>query len=445
MTSSEPIPFVVRLVVGACLALAGCSDDSAGPAADAGSDSGPDGGDTELPDSLVDLSFGDFGPWATPIDDYIAVGEELASGYYMKGIAELAPFDGRMWIGYGDGNLNLGEYIDIEFRYFASADEPTAAPAVVDGEGQGAEMPTPYVSGEEALPRYQIIDGKLVLAGPDSIDADELWTQANTDPPAIQGNFFSLDGDVWRKHRSVPGGEHVHDAKGWNGATYAVGSGADYRYEFEAGQIFRYLWRSEDGGTTFETVQRFEYTEGDTRFVHLLPTAEALYLFGYIYEQATEAVSVENASFDGTEVTSLEADHPFARIFGTSVDALPDGSSLLRGVDVDEPILLNEIWRVGPDASAARVEAMIGWTVIDVALVEEFGEILILVAEGDSYADGPTEPYALAAWAAPISDPEAVSELVAFDADALPESIAFWQGSLFLGTGEGEVWKAVAE
>ena len=444
MVTSKALFMIIGYAALAGLAAAGCADDSA-DAADAGQDAGADAGDTELPDSLAELAFGDFGPWATPIADYVEIGEELASGYYLKGIAELAPFDGRMWIGYGDGNINLGEYIDIEFRYFASADDPAAAAAVVDGEGEGAEMATPYVSGEEMLSRYQVIDGRLVLAGPDSIDADELWTQANTDPPAIQGNFFFLDGDVWRKHRSVPGGEHVHDVKWWNGAVYGVGSGADYRYEFEAGQIFRYLWRSEDGGDDFETVQRFEYDEGDTRFVHLLPTDEALYIFGYIYEQATEVVHIENASFDGTEVTSLAAGNAFENVFGTAVDALPDGASLLRGTDVGEPILLNELWHVGPDAEVVRMEAMIGWTVIDVALVEEYGEILYLVAEGDSYADGPTEPYALAAWSAPVSDPQAVSALVSFSLDVLPESIAFWQGSLFLGTGEGEVWKAAAE
>ena len=105
----------------------------------------------------------------------------------------------------------------------------------------------------------------------------------------IEGNVFRLDGSegkpFWTKYHSVAGGEHVHDIAAFDGALWSVGSGSDHRGEWEGGQIFRYLWRSDDGGKSFQTHCRFMYPDlgkGDTRFRRLLVIGDTMYAFGYV-------------------------------------------------------------------------------------------------------------------------------------------------------------------
>ena len=107
--------------------------------------------------------------------------------------------------------------------------------------------------------------------------------------------YTYADGE-WMKHPTVPGGEHVHDVTWWSNAAWAVGSGADDRPEFEAGQIHRYLWRSLDHGHSWMTIHREPFPipgSGDTRWVNLMPQGDALHLFGYEYnweESQTQVV-----------------------------------------------------------------------------------------------------------------------------------------------------------
>ena len=94
-----------------------------------------------------------------------------------------------------------------------------------------------------------MIGGTLWQPGVDSNNPDEAWTQTKAgtwrtvdgervQTKLIDGNVFKLEAGedgtpVWRKFRNVPGGEHVHDLAEFDGAIYAVGSGADHRFEFE--------------------------------------------------------------------------------------------------------------------------------------------------------------------------------------------------------------------
>jgi len=85
--------------------------------ADAGS---PD--DATFP-AVAATQWGPFEDWASPIDDYIAVGQAVQP-QVNKAIDDLITFKGWLWLGYGDGTYNLGEDIPIEFRSFGAASDP---------------------------------------------------------------------------------------------------------------------------------------------------------------------------------------------------------------------------------------------------------------------------------------------------------------------------------
>src|SRR5882672_4191554 len=125
----------------------GCSASPPQTTPDAGSPAVPDAG----PKTIAERTFGDFEPWASPIDDYLAIGKKFQPNRFNASINELAPMGDRMFIGYGDADYNLGEKIPIEFRFFASADDPSVAAAIVDGAGQGAPQMIPQQSGEEQI------------------------------------------------------------------------------------------------------------------------------------------------------------------------------------------------------------------------------------------------------------------------------------------------------
>jgi hypothetical protein len=430
----------------ACLSWLVACGDTEDPATTADAGGGGAGGEP-LPTAIADHAFGGFAPWAAPIEDYKAVGEMQLPGMYDPGLKELTAHEGRLWIGYGDGNYNMGTYTPIELRFFASAEDPAHAAAIVSAEGEGAPQDVPTRSGEEAIDRYRLLDGRLWQAGVDSIDADELHTQMTTTPPGIEGNCYVLDGDVWQKHRSIVGGEHVHDFAAFGGAVYGVGSGADNRMEFEAGQIFRYLWRSDDLGATFTTVERIQHPMpggGDTRFVHLLATADHLFLFGYESDFMTGVASIRNASYEsGATTTPLDMSHDLARVFGLGTLSLPDGTGLVHGVDVAAMPLVYALWHVAADGSATRID-LGGKRVLDIELYGD--EVLYLTAPGDAYPAPDRVPaHDRSILVGTVAAPGALVEAATYQSPVPGLAIAFWEHALFLGTGDGQVLKAIGE
>ena len=95
--------FCTRMLFAALFSLAfvwGCSSDSGNGAG--GPDGGTDGG-TGNSTQIADQEFGAFEEWATPIADYIELGDGTQyASVYNKSITDLIVFDGRMWLGYGD-------------------------------------------------------------------------------------------------------------------------------------------------------------------------------------------------------------------------------------------------------------------------------------------------------------------------------------------------------
>lgn len=368
--------------------------------------------------------------WAEPIRDYLAVGAEHFPEEFSRGITALQVFRERLWIGYGDATRNLGSVVPIEFRSFASPDEPSWSAAPVLAAGQGAPQRTPTDTGEEQLEPYRVCAGVLCQAGVDSTDPDELWTQAKSPARVIEGNFFRLEEGGWRKFRSIPGGEHVHDLAELDGAIYAVGSGADDRAEFEGGQVFRYLWRSTDGGASFRTVHRVMYPElgkGDTRFRKLLAVGRTLYVFGYVNPFVDGGpLEGRHLRLAGGELHALEGE--LARLVVQRTFDLPDGTGLVVTRAADGS---TRTFR----ARESGFSELVSWAdrrVIDVAHAPD-ERLLILSGDGG-------RPERFAVHAAPLDGGELTPIL---DLGLEPASaLALWRGQLFIGTAAGQIWKA---
>ncbi len=384
-------------------------------------------------------AFGPLKPWAQPIADAIVVGEEAFPNGFRRNITTLRAHEGRLWMGYGDGTANLGTVTPIEFRYFASADDPTVRAAVVDAEGHGALQRTLTDTGEEQIDPLRMCLGALCMAGSDAVNDDELWTQAKDPRLLIEGNFFRLedrDGEpVWKKYRTVGGGEHVHDVAEIDGVIYAVGSGADNRAEWDAGQISRYLWKSEDGGESFSTVIRIvapNPEDGDTRFRRLLALDQTLYVFGYVDP------SLEGVAWEGRhlvmrrgEFTDLTGDlerlfvHHTLQMSPTSGLAITSGGRWVGGTTR----------AFGLDADGYReLTSWAGRRIVDVAPTSDEGEFFVLF--GDA---GSPETFTVHAFHA--DDPESLKHIGDLDIEA-PSAMALFDGALFVGTHSGAIYRA---
>jgi hypothetical protein len=439
------IALLVPCLLGAASVLSGCQASGKSPSST--STAAPTAGDFEPAK-----------PWSAPIADYLAVGEANFPDGFTRSITALAvsdpdgdgPREALLWIGYGDATRNLGTKTPIEFRYFVASEDPgvrvarvLAAPPVTASQ-QGAPQRTPSDTGEEQIEPYRVIGGTLWQAGVDSNDPDELWTQAKPAPfKPIEGNVFRLEDrwgqPAWRKFRSIPGGEHVHDICEFDGAIWAVGSGSAHRGEWESGEIFRYLWRSDDGGETFVPALRAMFPEkgkGDTRFRRLLPVGESLYVFGYV-NPFVDGGPIEGRHVmlqDGTFTElAIDRDGPIADLLVLRTWPLDatTGLALARNPDRSTRMFLVE------PGSFRELESWSDLSVIDVASTGAPGEFVLVAGDRN-------DPQRFAAYSVSLDDAKASrTPIKVLDLPGLvPSAIAVWRGDLYVGTEDGQVLRA---
>ncbi|MBC02488.1 MAG: hypothetical protein CMJ34_04170 [Phycisphaerae bacterium] len=397
-------------------------------------------------------------PWAEPINDALEVGEEAFDGDFNAGITTLQPFEGRVWIGYGDATRNIGSELPVTFRWFEDPRDPVARTADVLAAGQGARQRTPADTGEEQIEPYRIVDGALWQPGVDSNNPDEAWTQTKSgtwrlvdgervQTRLIDGNVFKLESrngvPVWRKYRNIPGGEHVHDLAAFDGSIYAVGSGADYRFEFGNGKVFRYLWRSDDGGETFRTVLRVEVPEVgyDTRYRRLLAVGDRLYVLGYLnpfqtggeIEGSSIVVRHENGA---PRWTDLEG--PLSEMLPLRTFNVPDEEwgliSARRGRTGS-----NHVFRAD-EHGVVELESWAGRRVLDVGFLPEDERFLVLAGSSGTGTEEETETFEILMGVK--SDPDRLSPVMPVEG-VEPRSMTVFDGALLIGTEDGRVFRSM--
>ncbi len=400
--------------------LVGCSDDDVeiadgAPVADVKvtGDAGPDG---PAATTIASLKFGTLDKWATPIEDYIKAGRAKYSSF-LRQIHDLTVYQDRLYLGYGDANVNMGRIVPISFRYFGSPDST----AVVKE----------FNSDDEHLERYRHIGDDLFMPGIDS--TEDAWL----------GNvYYKRKTDKWVKSRTLKGGVHVHDVIGYKGAIYSVGSGAT-KDEWTAGKIFGHLWKSTDKGKTFTIENKRPNADGgDCRFVRLLPTSKYLYLFGYRSNSKGVPIDVINSRYDNGKREDLADTHPLRYIWASETYALGDKLFVVRGykIKVVKKLVLST-WRVTDDGKTEDVKQFAKQTVIDVYQHPATKEILVLSHDENDY----DKISKMKDWKLHIyvtSDFKSFSELHSYSTKTRPKSIAYWKKAIYVGDNAGVVWRS---
>ncbi len=365
---------------------------------------------TEAPLDPAQMTFGSFSKWTNPIEDYIAINtEELGHGNFMKDIFDLAVFDDRLYIAYGDANLNLGRITPIEIRYFT--------------DWTSKEYAFDFTTDEEQIDRYRHYGEALLIPG---VDATE---------DAFLGNVYALAGTKeWVKSRTLAGAWHVHDVAVMGGTVYACGSGGTGE-DYQHSTVHAFLYASQDQGENFDVLVDLEHPNppGDQRHVHLLPNGGDLYVFGYYSD---DSGVVYGTSYVLTDDTLVPFDG-MPSFFMLDTLALTADVGLAVGVHIETP-LRQGIMRVEAGIGLP-IEALEEYTVVDLEPLGD-GRALVLALEGNSY---PLEDKG--GWPAHVGvlSLDGSLQLVAdFFPTVQPVSVAWWQGRLLVGMADGTLFRA---
>jgi hypothetical protein len=433
--------------MAAALTLAGCPEeatvevvDTSEPAADTADiavapdtavDTGPPdtgpvdiGPPTNTAKKISDLNYAPPTAWAAPLKAYIKAGHDKTGHWdFTRAVHDLAVYQGRLYMGYGDATYNVGSATPIAARYF---------------EDPGLNEPKDeFVTAEEEIHRFRQIGDELWIAGVDA--TEDNWL----------GNvYFRTPKDPWVKKRTVQNGVHVHDIGMWNGAHYAVGSGAEKEKWLE-GSVWGHLWKSTDKCETWEIVSKhWNAEDGDARWVHLLAVKDKLYVFGYARKASApyEIPSLPNGTYTGTglppTVDGLPGSHPLkaANIGGTWPTG--DNSGVVMGVNYLQAKPGFAAWRVVGD-DVTMIDKIKDQTLIDVHQHKPSGEVLLMTRDGTDDPDtSGSKLHTIRVWR--TEDFVAFDKVLEFPSGELPRSIAWWQGRIYFGATEGQIWRSLA-
>ena len=370
--------------------------------------------DTSPPsDDPEELSFAAFEPWASPIEDYIAINQkELGHDSFMKGIYDLEVFEDRLYLGYGDATLNLGRITPIELRYWSSP--------------QPEDISSEFTTDEEAVDRFRRLDDLLMVPGVDATEDD------------FMGNaYFLPTGGEWSKSRTLEMAWHVHDVARLGDQIYACGSGGT-EDDYNESDVNAYLYVSDDGGESFRILQQLDHPDppGDNRFTSLLAVDGQVQVFGY-YSDFSAITGFHNLALEDEELTDIGGMSSF---FTVDTLALNDEIGLAMGVQVSFSLKWRTKLITANGSQAASV--FDGYTPLDGFALGD-GRALLLMVEGEEYPMSSEAPWDIVVGL--THEGEDFVPLHSQSVDVLPHTVAFWQHALYLGLDDGTVWQAQGE
>jgi len=357
-------------------------------------------------------AYGEFQPWAAPLADYIeALTAEYGEDGFYSAVWDLSVYLDRLYFGYGDADINSGRIFPTELRYFDDPDDP-------DG------WVSDFAVDEEMVEQYRQFEGDdgLYIAGLDATEDDLMGNAYNRGP----------DND-WIKSRTLEHALHVHDIALFDGAIFAVGSGCTWE-EYDAFQISSMFWRSDDGGETFDVVEKLQHPNtGDARWTRLLPLGDELYLFGF----RTDGTYINDFipyRFDGEQ---LEVFSEMERMWVLESHAVGPGLGLVTAVYIPAAgDFTYEAYLLAEGGEVEQLEELGDVTVLDVSPDGE-GGWLLLVREGSLYGESSEQHQVL--W---TSGFEVFEERVAYAGETPPTSLTAWNGALYLGLDDGSIWRS---
>jgi len=403
-------PWYLLVLLALVLCLPGC------PTGDDDDDSAADDDDDDDGIDLTAVTFGEFDDWAEPIEDYIdALTSEYGGNGFHHSVWDLAVYQDRLYLGYGDADINSGRIFPTELRYFTDPDDP---------ESWASE----FAVDEEMVEQYRQFAGDdgLYIAGLDATEDD------------LMGNAYNRHPDTgWIKSRTLEYALHVHDAALWDGALYASGSGCTWD-EYDAFTISSMFWTSTDGGETYEIVEKLIHPEvGDARWTRLLPLGDELYLFGHRTDGQYVNELIPHV-YDGSELTELP---DLDRKWVQESYPVSDELGLLSAIKLGFGSLTHEALLLTPGGDADPIDELDEETLVDAFEVAP-GQWILLARDGYVYGDAPGTTHRILF----TTDFDDFHPLTEFEADdAWPTSIGYYGGYLYLGLDDGEIWRAEGE
>jgi len=166
-------------------------------------------------------------------------------------INDLRVFDGKLFVGTGDYSVNTGPM------------------AILSLDPKTGEVTREGKVDDEAIAVFCVVDGRLVIPGPDACESWEL------------GNVYVRGDDGWTKHRTVPHGIHVFGVVSWRGRWWtATGSWVETgeKESIACGAVLS----SGDGAATWRTEALSPADRrGFWRYAWLAVFKDRLYAFPY--------------------------------------------------------------------------------------------------------------------------------------------------------------------
>lgn len=166
-------------------------------------------------------------------------------------VNELFIYDNRLYIGYGDATINTGP---TDIMYYDLKDNTVHTQFSVD---------------DEEISVFRMYEKTLFVPG---IDATEDWEL---------GNIYMMEGDTWKKKRTIPNGIHVFDILMHQGILYCA-TGTFFNYGENEGIAPGAILSSQDMGDSWV----FEYvTPSDKNLVYRVRTLVEYKddIIGFIY------------------------------------------------------------------------------------------------------------------------------------------------------------------
>lgn len=393
------------------------TDDDVAPDLPAPEDSLP-------PDELTpDLTpgptvYGPPAPWSEPIFDYIqkvVTGRGLQPSEFDHSLKELAVFEDRLYVGYGDWTVNTGP---VDIRHF----EPDGG-LVVD-----------LIIDEESIDYYRIFGDRMFIPGVDPRQP------AGSDP--LTGNVFTLDsGTDWVAAFELEQCLHVLDVIPWGDTIFACGSGNIDMDHYHDGDDMSVIWRSDDGGHTWEleTTWHDDNTDAVARWERFIRTGDDFVVFGQTIDFVQGILSNIPRRYDGGAWTPVDL---LPDLWVRHTVQWNDDSGLVWGPDLGVAGKPCRVFQVsaGPAAEPVPYFEDADLWILDVFRVAD--EDLIFLGREGASAETETEPpytYQILR----TQDLETFDEVAAFEHDELFLSIALWQDSLYLGGWEGGLWECL--
>jgi hypothetical protein len=335
--------------------------------------------------------------------------------YTARHIWDLQVWRGRIYLGYGDWDNNLGPVV---IWYYTPAASVFVSEAVyVSGTRPAAPV------DEEAIDRYVVIDGDLYIPGTDSKDSWE-W-----------GNFYRNDGTGWVKYRTIPYGIHVFDLASYGGGLFAaIGPDGDAA-----------LLRSDNGGLNWTSaISDVEPTHYFNRFYELYELDDSLF-----------------AVKSPTTYTKPSVYHyQSSRFVTTTIDLVPDQSGDLMYVrdgvfvfgddmlyvpwhreTVDSPLgPISALYRAQLGQDGQRVAFFDGKHPRDVVVAEE--RVYVLDAGGPRYivGEGPPDPAGYTAVIYTSEDLVTWEPVVTAHFTDTPNALEVLDGVAYVGTYNGDIY-----